>query len=300
MCWSFLNVKPHLILAWSMSEVSSLCHNSNSYRVHMTGCNTFLIEKLTILYSHRIHSLSAIFNICQNRVDTKASIELDIRWNHKDSIWLELWLACIQLYLTLSGRFVFSFPHSHTKACFQPEESGQPGPPRLKGVMSQKEGPACFKARLSHQSIGLNISSPLATTFPHMLSPIYCDGKLFAQSQCALLSAEWQWSPDLMSRSMMKSFFQLFFLLILNDQQCGGGAGKVLLCTTCGWVQMSGVGYLRCNEWLQFQHRPECQLYWLMLCLLISVLIKSDIDAIIVSLPVSCIIESLYHFCFHA
>lgn len=52
-------------------------------------------------------------------------------------------------------------------------------------------------------------------SLPHMLSPNYCDGQL-VQLQCALLSAEWQWGPDLMSRSIMKSLFQLCLLLIQN------------------------------------------------------------------------------------
>lgn len=78
------------------------------------------------------------------------------------------------------------------------------GPPRLKGAVSQMYGPTCLRARLSHKSRGLTVISPLFP--PYAVTHSLWRGKQLGRLQCALLSAEWQWGPDLMSRNMMKGF----------------------------------------------------------------------------------------------
>lgn len=102
-------------------------------------------------------------------------------------------------------------------------------------------------------------------SFPHMLSPIHCDGKQLEQLQCASLSAEWQRGPDLMSRSMMKSFFQLCLLLIRHGCLLTHWSAMLernwdvsifyhLLISAHGWSGSQGA-----MNTLHFEHWPECQ-----------------------------------------
>lgn len=122
---------------------------------------------------------------------------------HRKGFWCSRRCCCCCCF--------FLFPIPVTEACSQLEKPGQHGPPSLKGATSQTVGPAgdwCEKD--SHTSPeGLSSSHHHRCSFLHKLSPIHCDGKQLEELQCALLSAECRWGPDLMSRNMMKGFFQL-------------------------------------------------------------------------------------------
>lgn len=133
-------VKPSSHLAWSLSEVDPLSHNHISYRVHVTGCNSSLTEKLATLsmvsmrHSHGwIHSLSLPFltfvTAEQIQGCALSEISIDITKNlllTRFFFFLCLLLAIFNLFWATekAEEIFFLFPHSHSYNMFTARAEG--------------------------------------------------------------------------------------------------------------------------------------------------------------------------------